>query len=122
MAIKGVLRNIIYVADMAKMVTFYRDVLGLTVNYPHVEDYSDQFWVELQAGAITIALHAGGLDGVKKGAPKIVFAVDDIEAEHARLVSEGVKMTSIENVAPHVFSADGWDIEGNYFSIDFHDD
>ncbi|MEM9951431.1 MAG: VOC family protein [Chloroflexota bacterium] len=122
MAIKGVLRNIIYVSDMAKMVAFYRDVMALTINYPHVEDYSEQFWVEFQAGTVTIALHAGGIDGIKQGAPKIVYAVDDIEAEHARLVSAGVKMTSIESVAPHVFSADGWDSEGNLFSIDYHAD
>jgi len=122
MAIKGVLRNIIYVKDMAKMVAFYRDVMGLTLNYPHVDDYSGQFWVEFQAGAITIALHAGGTGEASKGAPKIVFAVDDIEAEHKRLTDAGVKMTDIANVAPQVFSADGWDSEGNYFSIDYHTD
>ena len=120
MAIKGVMRNIIYVQDMAKMVAFYRDVLGLTLNYPQVEDYSNEFWVEFQAGAITIALHAGGKEGVVQGAPKIVFEVDDILAEHKRLQEAGVKITAIETVAPHVQSVDFWDSEGNYFSIDYH--
>ena len=55
MAIKGVLRNIIYVEDMHKMVLFYRDVLQLPLNYPHTEDYSCEYWVEFQAGSITIA-------------------------------------------------------------------
>lgn len=122
MAIKGVLRNIIYVSDMAKMVAFYRDIMGLTLNYPHVEDYSEQFWVEFQAGAITIALHAGGSSEKLSGAPKIVFEVDDIEVEHSRLTSAGVKLTAIETVAPGVRSADAWDGEGNYFSIDYHED
>lgn len=120
MAIKGVLRNIIYVKDMAKMVAFYRDVMGLTINYPHLDDYSNEYWVEFQAGAITIALHGGGSDEAIAGAPKIVFEVDDIAAEHKRLSDAGVKMTAIETVAPHVQSADGWDSEGNYFSIDYH--
>ena len=120
MAIKGVLRNIIYVNDMAKMVAFYRDIIGLSINYPHVDDYSEQFWVEFQAGAITIALHAGGSTEAVVGAPKIVFEVDDIQAEHKRLTEAGVKMSSIETVAPNVQSADGWDSEGNYFSIDYH--
>lgn len=122
MAIKGVLRNIIYVNDMQKMVQFYRDIIGLPINYPHVDDYSDQYWVEFQAGAITIALHAGGTSTAISGAPKIVFEVDDIQAEHTRLVAANVKMTPIETVAPNVLSADGWDIEGNYFSIDHHQD
>ena len=120
MSIKGVLRNIIYVEDMATMVDFYRDILGLKLNYPHLEDYSNEFWVEFQAGAITIALHAGGKDGVVHGAPKIVFEVNDIHAEHKRLQEAGVKITAIETVAPHVQSADFWDSEGNYCSIDYH--
>ena len=121
MAIKSVLQNIIYVEDMQKMITFYRDVLQLPLNYPHKEDYSNEFWVEFQAGSITIALHAGGKSGKKPSAPKIVFEVDDIEAEHSRLLTAGVDIRSIENVALGVRSADGFDSEGNYFSIDIHE-
>ena len=120
MAIKGVMRTIIYVEDMTKMVEFYRDVLDLTLNYPHLDDYSNEFWVEFQAGAITIALHAGGNEGIIQGAPKIVFEVDDIVAEHKRLSDAGMKINAIQTVAPNVQSADFWDIEGNYFSIDYH--
>jgi hypothetical protein len=119
MAIKGVLRNIVYVEDMQKMVISYRDVLQPPLNYPHKADYSNEFWVEFQAGSITIALHAGGKSGKKPSAPKIVFEVDDIEAERSRLLAAGVDIRSIENVAPSVRSADGFDIEGNYFSIVF---
>src|SRR5688500_6121932 len=114
MAIKGVLRNIIYVEDMHKMVLFYRDVLQLPLNYPHSDDYSREYWVEFQAGSITIALHANGKAGKKPSAPKIVFEVDDIETEHSRLLAAGVDIRSIETVAPHVRSADGFDPEGNY--------
>lgn len=121
MAIKGVLRNIIYVQNMASMVTFYRDVMGLTINYPHLDDYSKESWVEFQAGEITIALHSGGSSEAIAGAPKIVFEVDDIELEHKRLLDAGVNMKPIQQVAPGVRSADGWDTEGNYFSIDFHE-
>jgi len=103
------------------MVLFYRDVLQLTLNYPQKDDYSGEYWVEFQAGAITIALHAGGKDGVKVGAPKIVFEVDNIEAEHARLAAAGVDIRALADVAPGVRSADGFDPEGNYFSIDYHD-
>jgi predicted enzyme related to lactoylglutathione lyase len=121
MAIKGVLRNIVYVDDMAKMVAFYRDILGLPLNYPHKDDYSRENWVEFQAGTITIALHGGGKSEATLGAPKIVFEVNDIEVEHQRLEEAGVKLTDICEVAPGVHSADGWDAEGNYFSIDYHE-
>lgn len=120
MAIKGVIRNIVYVEDMAKMVAFYRDILGLKLNYPQKEDYSDEYWVEFQAGAITIALHGGGKSETASGAPKNVFEVDDVDAEHKRLQAAGVKLTDPCDVAPGVRSADGWDAEGNYFSIDQH--
>jgi predicted enzyme related to lactoylglutathione lyase len=121
MAVKGVLRNIVYVQDMAKMVAFYRDILGLPINYPHLDDYSNAFWVEFQAGVITLCLHAGGNPNVKPHAPKIVFEVEDIDLEHQRLSGAGVKMAEIATVAPQVRSADGWDSEGNYFSIDYHE-
>lgn len=122
MPIKGLLRNIVYVQDMHKMVQFYRDVLQLPLNYPHQDDYNAVYWVEFQAGAVTIALHAGGQAGKKAHAPKLVFEVDNIEAEHARLSALGADLRPIATVAPNVRSADAFDPEGNYFSIDQHED
>ena len=52
---------ILYVEDMDAQVSFYRDKLGLNVKSPQdTENYSEEFWVELDSGPCTLALHAGG--------------------------------------------------------------
>ena len=50
---------IVYIENMEKMVVFYRDVLGSTIAYPHVENYSNETWVAFNTGPATFALHAG---------------------------------------------------------------
>ncbi|OLS20273.1 MAG: hypothetical protein HeimC2_37960, partial [Candidatus Heimdallarchaeota archaeon LC_2] len=48
---------IVYVNDIQNMVNFYKDVIGLTISYPHVDDYADQTYVSFGTGAATFALH-----------------------------------------------------------------
>jgi catechol 2,3-dioxygenase-like lactoylglutathione lyase family enzyme len=80
------------VDDMAKSVAFYRDTLGIPV------EYESDDWVELDAGNVTIALRQFGSGpegrpelGVGEGAT-IVFEVDDIEAAKTELEGKGVKL------------------------------
>jgi predicted enzyme related to lactoylglutathione lyase len=113
---------IVYVEDMAAQVAFYRDVLGLRVKEPpQVEDYGGLYWVELDSGACTLALHAGGQRRQGADAPKIVFRVADLDEARDELLARGVPMGEARSPAPGVQVCDGVDPEGNRFSIESHE-
>ncbi|MEZ4713629.1 MAG: hypothetical protein R3A44_40955 [Caldilineaceae bacterium] len=77
--ITGLIEVILYVEDMNTQVAFYRDKLGLLVEYPaDLADYSREFWVLLNAGACKLALHGGGSRRFGADTPKLVFGVNDI--------------------------------------------
>lgn len=115
----GLIEVILYVKDMDAEVRFYRDRLGLKVLYPPgLTDYSQEFWVTLDTGECTLALHAGGKGRLGEDTPKIVFGVEDIETARQELLEGGVKMGEIRQAAPGVLVCDGYDAEGNPFSIE----
>jgi predicted enzyme related to lactoylglutathione lyase len=121
MKIKGLMEVILYVKDMHALVSFYRDNLGLRVSYPAgLQDYTEQFWVTLETGQCTLALHAGGQLRQGEDAPKIVFEVEDIKAAQAYLLEKKVKVSEIRSPAPGVWVVDGVDPEGNAFSLEAH--
>ena len=113
---------ILYVEDMNAQVSFYRDKLGLNVKSPQdTEDYSEVFWVELDSGPCTLALHAGGKRRFGEDAPKFVFNVGDILAVRQALVDQDIPMDEVRSAAPGVWVCDGVDPEGNKFSIESHE-
>jgi predicted enzyme related to lactoylglutathione lyase len=113
---------IIYVEDMNRQVSFYRDQLGFkVVNAPETADYGKEFWVEFDTGSCTLALHAGGKKRFGADAPKFVFRVQDILAARQELHNQQVEMGEIRSAAPGVWVCDGADPEGNKFSIESHD-
>jgi len=113
---------IIYVEDMNRQVSFYRDQLGFKVVTPQESgDYGKEFWVELDTGACSLALHAGGKKRFGEDAPKFVFRVQDILAARMQLMNQQVVMGEIRSAAPGVWVCDGADPEGNKFSIESHD-
>lgn len=113
---------IIYVEDMSAQVAFYREKMGLKVKYPkNKEDFSEEFWVEMDCGPCSLALHAGGKKRFGADSPKFVFRVDDILAERQSLVDDGVQLGEIRSAAPGVWVCDGEDPEGNKFSIESHE-
>lgn len=117
-----IMEVILYVEDMNGQVAFYRDKLGFKVKTPQgATDYSNEFWVELDTGSCSLALHAGGKRRFGADAPKFVFSVDDILAARQLLVDQGVKMDEIRSAAPGIWVCDGVDPEGNKFSIESHD-
>jgi predicted enzyme related to lactoylglutathione lyase len=80
---------VLYVADLAAMVRFYGEVLGLPIAEQNAR------FVAFGGGGEPLALEVGGLapDGVrgKERNPTLVqFAVDDIAASVADLVALGV--------------------------------
>ena len=117
-----IMEVILYVEDMNAQVSFYRDKLGLSVKSPRdTEDYGEVFWVEMDSGPCTLALHAGGKRRFGDEAPKIVFNVGDILAVRQGLLDRGVPMDEIRSAAPGIWVCDGVDPEGNKFSIESHE-
>lgn len=110
---------ILYVEDMNAQVAFYHDKLDLPVNYPAgLDDYSDQVWVELDAGTCVLALHAGGEGRLGADAPKLVFRVDDVNAAREEFLARGVRMGSVRADVPGKLICDGLDPERNKFAIE----
>lgn len=116
--VRGLLQIILYVKDMQKQVHFYRDVLGLPLRDLAAEtDFSQHFWVEFDTGSCIFALH-GGEGRVGVDAPRLVFEVDDVEAACHALLGRGIRMGQYRLAAPGVKVCEGYDPEGNLFSIE----
>src|ERR1700733_4241547 len=93
-------RAMIYVKDLPRMREFYSEMLGVK---PIDEAWADE-WAEFNTGSGRFALQAIPADIAKQieiSSPprpreqdpvKLVFEVDDIQAERARLASLGVAM------------------------------
>lgn len=119
--IQGLLRTILYVQDIDAQVRFYRDQLGLTVRFPTgLSTYADQFWVEFETGQCSLVLHGGGQKRLGADTPKLAFQVADMQLARNILLGRGVKLGDVRSPAPGVEVADGFDPEGNPFSIDCH--
>jgi catechol 2,3-dioxygenase-like lactoylglutathione lyase family enzyme len=117
--VQGIMEIIIYAQEMNTLVAFYRDKLGLRVRYPAaLADYSDQMWVELDAGTCVLALHGGGQRRLGVDAPKIVFRVVEMERARATLSARGVVLSDVRAPAPGKLVCDGTDPEGNRFSLE----
>jgi catechol 2,3-dioxygenase-like lactoylglutathione lyase family enzyme len=111
---------LIFVKDLPRMRSFYSDLLGIK---PTSEAWTES-WAEFDAGGVTFALHAIPDDlasqieitsppRVRGQNPvKLLFDVDDLEAERARLESLGVLL-----LERPWGSWDGVDPEGNVFGL-----
>ena len=118
MITQGLAKIILYVRDMNKQVCFYRDLLGLEVKEPlGLSDYSDRIWVEWETGQCSLAFHFDPDKQLGKDRPKLVFKVADIQAAHKTLTGRGVKLSKINSRIGNAQVADGFDPEGNLFSI-----
>ena len=71
------------VSDMDQAVGFYRDVIGLTV------DFESPFWSELHWRDATIALHGGGTDEEHESG--LGFHVTDLDAALAEMEPAGAQ-------------------------------
>ena len=80
---------VIYVSDMGRSVAFYRDGLGFPVRS------ESESWSEIDAGALTLALHITSEAPVNAGwlaagSADVQVAVDNIEAARRRLIDRGI--------------------------------
>jgi catechol-2,3-dioxygenase len=115
-------RIILYVQDVRRLATFYRDVLGLAV----VEEIESE-WVVLQAGDCELALHrvgkpyrvADASSWKAESNAKMVMTVDrDLAELRTELISRGVAIGRIKSYPPLTGPlCDGEDPEGNMFQL-----
>lgn len=78
----------LYVSDLERSVAFYTEKLGLKLLFQD----ADHGYASLHAGSISLGLAVAGEGHAELlGRPTgIGIAVDDLEAEHARLEARGV--------------------------------
>lgn len=115
---QGLTKAILYVQDMNTQVCFYRDVLDLTVKNPAgLDSYSNAIWVEFATGECSLVLHVSREKRLGVDRPKLAFRVKNIEAAHKTLTERGAKLSDINSRLDGFKVADGFDPEGNPFSI-----
>ena len=93
----------LYVDDQRAALAFYTDVLGFTVH--HDIPLGEASWLTVRSPEVPdgpeLLLEPAGHPAVKPyrdalvedGIPLAQLAVDDVEAEHARLIDRGVSFT-----------------------------
>ena len=109
--------SIIFVSDMARSVTFYRDVVGIPLKYetPH--------WTEFQTEGATLALHItevseqSAAQGEIPGTCRAGFQVADIDEFHQRMVKHDVTCKQKPTETFGVRIAQYVDPDGLVFSV-----
>lgn len=97
--------------NMGRAVRFYRDVIGLKVQF------ESQEWTELTFGNAVVALHGGGTGAYRKTG--LSLQVKDIKAACKEIEAGGGKIASPPQTRPGepIELAEVMDTEGNVFSL-----
>ena len=97
--------------DMDRAIGFYRDVMGLRVNYQSAN------WTEMAHGDAVVALHGGGTGEFRKSG--LGFTVSDIDAVCQEVREGGGKVISEPTDRPgeSIKLASLADTEGNGFEF-----
>ncbi len=83
--LKDLAYTIVYVDDVERSTAFYRDVLGITV------DYAVNGWTPFKSNGASLVLHPKtGDSAVGNGRVRVSFRVDDIEHTYRDLSARGV--------------------------------
>jgi catechol 2,3-dioxygenase-like lactoylglutathione lyase family enzyme len=93
---------VLYVRDMERAIRFYRDTVGLEL------DFESEHWTTFRTGACTLALYVTERREPGSAEPDPTFLAANVEAERARLTGAGVGVTEIRGPVPgtRVFDAD----------------
>ena len=117
----------VMVDDQAKALAFYTDVLGFRVK--HNIPMGEHSWITLvspeETGEVELALEPNAYPAAAEfqtklmadGIPWTAFRVDDIKAEHARLLAAGVAFTKEPTQAGEVTLAVFNDTCGNLIQL-----
>jgi predicted enzyme related to lactoylglutathione lyase len=102
-----------WVSDMDRAVSFYRDLLGLTLLRRDGNN-----WAELEAGGRRLALH-GVAEGqtVPVGGATAVFSVPDLDGAKTALSARGVQATHDGDVEGYARFSSFSDPDGNPFQL-----
>lgn len=90
MRIRGADFVMFLVSDLAKAVTFFREILGLSCEIESLE-YQ---WAEFNCGNITLSLKGKGLAPGAGGEGRIALSVADMVAASEELREKGVRLES----------------------------
>lgn len=113
-SVDSLIEVIVYVDDMDRLYEFYTDAFGLDV----LEGAPEHGFVKLDVGGTALALHEGRDGDLSRYAPKLVFAVDDLEAVRDHLSEYAVDFGDVRNPAPDVYVLDARDPEGNRIAFE----
>jgi len=104
-------RYILHVQDMERAIAFYRDVIGLAVNF------KSDAWSEMPIAGANVALHGGG-DG-EFNDTGLSFQVEDIDLACTEIANGGGRVLSgpADRPGEPIRLASLVDTEGNGFSI-----
>ena len=103
---------VLYVRDMKRAIRFYRDTVGLEL------DFESEHWTTFKTGACRLALHATDEREPGRGEPDPTFLVEDAIAERERLAAAGVEVSETREPTPGLTVFDARDADGNRFSIE----
>ena len=118
--IHGLMEVILHVMDMDKMVSFYRDKLGLKLTHQtNVSDFTKENWVTFDTGSCIFALHSGGrVRTEEQPSHRITFQVKDVKMTREHFVTRGIQLGEVRSPAPGVWVVDGRDPEGNMYALE----
>ena len=87
-------RYIFFTDNVQRMVSFYRDVMRMTVLMPpEATDHDPEGWVRLSSGGVEVAIHRAGKPGCAgRNRNKLVFIVNDVGAAREELRKAGVRV------------------------------
>lgn len=118
--IKSVEGIIIGSSDATALSNFYKDKVGLKVNFEGVigED-SNLYMMEVEGATFTI-VDSSEVKGKNSQGERLMFKLqtDDIKKEFSKLKENGVKVVSeVYNVEEYGYLATFEDLDGNYFQL-----
>ena len=102
-----------WVADLARAVGFYRDVLGLDL----LRQDADR-WAEFDAGGLRFALHTVGEgQALPRGGATAVFSVRDLDGAKLALAAHDVASVHDGDVEGYARFSSFLDLDGNEFQL-----
>jgi catechol 2,3-dioxygenase-like lactoylglutathione lyase family enzyme len=102
-----------WVADLARAVGFYRDVLGLDLLRQDADS-----WAEFDAGGRRFALHTVGEgQALPRGGATAVFSVRDLDRAKVALAAHGVASVHDGDVGGYARFSSFLDPDGNEFQL-----
>lgn len=112
MAVKK-LQNAYYVTrDMERAVTFYRDVLGLSLSF---QDGAN--WAQMKAGDVNFSLASPAEAAEGATGAVVIFEVDDIEASKTALAAGGGVVLDQRDMGDHGRALTFRDPDGNLVQL-----